>query len=265
MHRGFFHCLFSFLERTTPKTYIPTTSGRYFTKLPISGDLRCFSCCFIFRLTSFSTGIHHHIIKLLQFLGTHQHRHGIQGIGLSCSMLRQNGDILLSNPRKGTGDAHTTVQTTDGDSEGLSFLTKAFLKRTNNPPVKNQRFLPAPFTQGEPFYYYISRCTESFFFRILCPTIGKTVILDDHHSLPCAKGGGSPNGDSEGLSFLTKTFLKRTNNPPVKNQRFLPAPFTQGGLFMTPLQARVYCPNGQHNKKPDARESIGLSGIYYTI
>ena len=42
-------------------------------------------------------------------------------------------------------------------------------------------------------------------------------------SLPCARGGGPPQGGSEGLS----------DNPPVSAYA-LPAPFAQGGLLTAP-------------------------------
>ena len=44
-----------------------------------------------------------------------------------------------------------------------------------------------------------------------------------------------PGGQTEGLMRLNNSHtrfveISASNNPPVKNQRFLPAPFTQGGL-----------------------------------
>ena len=44
-------------------------------------------------------------------------------------------------------------------------------------------------------------------------------------SLPCAKGGGTAQAVTEGLQGIDN------DNPPVRNQRFLPASFTQGGLW----------------------------------
>ena len=44
-------------------------------------------------------------------------------------------------------------------------------------------------------------------------------------SLPCVKGGGCPKGRRRDCNVSVR------DNPPVKNQRFLPAPFTQGGLY----------------------------------
>ena len=43
-------------------------------------------------------------------------------------------------------------------------------------------------------------------------------------SLPCVRGGG------QNLLILAGGVVKK-DNPPVKNQRFLTAPFTQGGLW----------------------------------
>ena len=52
---------------------------------------------------------------------------------------------------------------------------------------------------------------------------------------PLCKGRWRPGGQTEGLMGLNNRHswfaeISAPNNPPVKNQRFLPAPFTQGGL-----------------------------------
>ena len=72
----------------------------------------------------------------------------------------------------------------------------------------------------------------------LLKPITTIVIYRTTQSLPCVKGGGPPNGGSEGLCstcfFLRIGFrrIRKTfpHNPSVKNQRFLTAPFTQGSL-----------------------------------
>ena len=63
-------------------------------------------------------------------------------------------------------------------------------------------------------------------------------------SLPCVRGGGTAKAVTEGLcSRILRIHIRyrriRTtscDNPSVKNQRFLTAPFTQGSLWALPRQ-----------------------------
>ena len=75
----------------------------------------------------------------------------------------------------------------------------------------------------------------------------KSEMFAVRQSLPCVKGGGTAQAVTEGL-IQRKVVLfyiipvksqLLPHNPPVKNQRFLPAPFTQGGLCAIPHQYKI--------------------------
>ena len=67
---------------------------------------------------------------------------------------------------------------------------------------------------------------------VICETEIGVYRSDDWRtkSLPCVRGGG------QNQLILTGGVVK-ASNPPVRNQGFLTAPFTQGGLEALPRQS----------------------------